>query len=174
MSLDAPSRLERVREYTKSPGFSKLWRYATVSVISTVVNLGGLYVFFRVLKVGSAVESNIIASAIATIPSYYLNRSWAWGKTGRSHVMKEVVPFWVIAAVSLVLSTIAVGVADREARLHLHSHFLETVAVEMANLLTYGLLWVGKFVLFNKVLFAKPTVVAVASGGTATSGGVPS
>ncbi|MDA8292123.1 MAG: GtrA family protein [Actinomycetota bacterium] len=156
MSLDVRTAVDRVREFRSTPGFAKLWRYATVSVISTVLTLGGLYLFFRVLKVGSAAESNVLASSIATVPSYYLNRTWAWGKTGRSHVMREVVPFWVIAAVSLVLSTVAVGVADREARLHLHSHVLETIAVEAANFGTYAVIWVGKFILFNKVLFVKP------------------
>jgi len=152
------TRVERVRDFRSTPGFAKLWRYATVSVISTVLTLGGLYLFFRVLKVGSAVESNVLAASIATVPSYYLNRSWAWGKTGKSHVMREVLPFWVIAGVSLVLSTVAVGIADREARLHLHSHFLETVAVEGANFGTYAIIWIGKFLLFNNVLFVKPSV----------------
>ncbi len=140
----------------KTPDFAKLWRYATVSVISTVISLGGLYLFFRVIKIGSAAESNALASGIATVPSYYLNRTWAWGKTGKSHLMREVVPFWVIAAISVVLSTIAVSFADHEAHRHLHSHTLETLVVEGANFVTYGIIWVGKFILFNKVLFVKP------------------
>ena len=85
----------------------------------------------------------------------------AWGRTGKSHVVREVLPFWAIAAVSLVLSTVAVGVADREARLHLHSHVLETIVVEGANFGTYAIIWIGKFMLFNKVLFAKPSVEPV-------------
>ncbi|MCU1494675.1 MAG: hypothetical protein JWO62_2439 [Acidimicrobiaceae bacterium] len=163
MSLDVPSTLERAREFRRTPGFSKLWRYATVSVISTVMTLGGLYLFFRVLKVGSAAESNLIAASISTVPSYYLNRSWAWGKTGKSHVMREVVPFWVIAFISLGLSTVAVDFADHEAKMHLHSHHLETFFVLGANFATYGLIWVGKFMLFNKVLFAKPAAGIAAS-----------
>ena len=75
-----------------------------------------LYIFFRVAEGRLAPsESNVIATAIATVPSYYLNRTWAWGKTGKSHLMREVVPFWVIAAVSIVLSTVVVGWADHEA-----------------------------------------------------------
>lgn len=156
MSLAAPTKLERAREFRGTPEFSRLWRYATVSVISTVITEVLIYVFFRVLKVGSAAESNAIASSISTVPSYYLNRSWAWGKTGKSHIMREVVPFWVIAAVSVVLSTLFVKFADHEATAHMHSHFLETLVVLGANLFTYGVIWVAKFVFFNKVLFGKP------------------
>jgi len=156
MSPGSSSRLERAREFRRTPAFATLWRYAAVSVISTVLTEVLLYLFFRVAKVGSAAESNALAAGISTVPSYYLNRTWAWGKTGRSHVMREVVPFWTIAAVSLVLSTIAVGAADSAAKASLHSHTFETLAVLGANIGTYAVIWVGKFILFNKVLFVIP------------------
>ncbi|MHB1597820.1 MAG: GtrA family protein [Acidimicrobiales bacterium] len=165
MSPGTSSRLERAREFRHTPAFAKLWRYAAVSVISTVLTEVLLYLFFRVAKVGSAAESNALAAGIATVPSYYLNRTWAWGKTGKSHVMREVVPFWTIAAVSLVLSTIAVGAADGAAKADLHSHSLETLVVLGANIGTYGVIWVAKFVLFNKVLFV-PDPAAVTGPGT--------
>jgi hypothetical protein len=55
-----------------------------------------------------------------------------------------------------VLSTIAVGAADSAARASLHSHTFETLAVLGANIGTYGVIWVAKFILFNKVLFVIP------------------
>lgn len=142
-----------MRDRLSTPEVARLVRYGLVSVVSTVMSLGLLYLFFRVVKVGSAVDANIIATTIATVPSYYLNRTWAWGRTGRSHLMREVVPFWTIAAISLLLSTIAVGLADNEAHRLTHSHFVETVFVLGANFATYGVIWVGKFLLFNRVLF---------------------
>jgi putative flippase GtrA len=145
--------------YTTTPGFRKLWRYVATSAISVVVSLVALYVFYRVVKIGSAGLANVIATAIATVPSYYLNRSWAWGKSGRSDLWREVVPFWLIAFVGLVLSTLAVDLASHEAHRLSHAHEVQTALVEAANLLTYAVLWVGKFLLFNRVLFkgAAPT-----------------
>ena len=43
------------------------------------------------------------------MPAYYLNRAWVWGKRGKSHLTKEVVPFWAFAFSGLVLSTIIVA-----------------------------------------------------------------
>lgn len=146
--------------YSRTPGFAKLWRYGAVSVISTVITLVGLYIFYRVVKVGSATEANVIASAIATVPSYYLNRTWAWGKTGKSHLWREIVPFWVIAATGLTLSSLAVDLASHEAHVISHAHQVQTALVEAANLCTYGLMWVGKYLLFNGLLFKKPVPVA--------------
>jgi putative flippase GtrA len=144
----------RGRAARNSPEFMKVVKYASVSAITTVLSLGLLYVFYRVVKVGSAAEANVIATAITTIPSYYLNRTWAWGKSGKSHLWREVVPFWVIAVISLVLSTAMVALAAHEAHLITHRKEIQTILVEAANLFTYAVLWVGKFMIFNKLLFS--------------------
>ncbi len=144
--------VSRVRVLLRSPGFAKLWRYGAVSVVSTALSLLLLYLFFRVAGM-TATEANIVATVLATPPNYYLNRSWAWGKTGKSHIAREVIPFWVIAAAGLVLSTLAVTAADHAAHHAGLGHHLETLVVLGANFFTYGVIWVGKFILFNRVLF---------------------
>lgn len=141
------------REYARSAHFRRFLRYSTVSVVSTCISLSGLYVFFRVLHVGTATDSNLLATAIASVPAYYLNRTWAWGKSGRSHVFREVVPFWIITILGVVLSSTAVHFAAIEAHHHHLSKDGVTGAVEFANFFTYGVLWFAKFSFFNRVLF---------------------
>ena len=46
---------------------------------------------------------------MASVPAYYLNRTWAWGKSGRSHVFQEVVPFWTMTPIGI---TISIGTAS--------------------------------------------------------------
>ena len=129
-------------------------RFGTVSVISTTVTLGMLYLFYRVVRLSPG-WANVVATAIATIPSYYLNRTWAWGNSGPSHLWREVVPFWIIAFVSLGISTAAVEIAAHEAHHIAHSHEVQTGLVLLANFFTYGCMWVAKFTLFNRVLFVQ-------------------
>lgn len=142
-------------EFRRSPQFGRFWRYSAVSAVSTVISLSGLYLFFRVLHVGSAAVSNLIATSIASIPAYYLNRTWSWGKSGRSHVLREVVPFWAITAFGVIASTIVVHFAANFAYHLAHTHRGRevTIIVEFANLATYGVLWIGKFLVFNRFLF---------------------
>ena len=52
--------------------------------------------------------SNLIAVTLSCIPSYLLNRYWVWGKRGKNHFWREVMPFWAIALVGLALSTLLV------------------------------------------------------------------
>ncbi len=102
----------------------------------------------------SPIVSTVMANVISTVPAYFLTRNWAWGKSGRSHFWHEVAPFWIIAGVSTVLAAIASDAADSVAKHFTHSHFLQTICVAGANLLTYGIIWLVKFFLFNNVLFA--------------------
>jgi len=141
----------RLYIFRNSPDFTKLWRYGTISVVSTVISLSGLFLFYRILSLSPG-WSNIWATVIATIPYYYLNRMWVFQRRGRSHLTKEVIPFWAIAFGSLILSTLAVRFAGYEARA-VGSKTTRAGILLMANFATYGILWLMKFFVFNKILF---------------------
>src|SRR3954453_18743457 len=119
--------------------------YSAVSVIAVVTSQIVLVLCHGVFGL-SAEVSNIIAVAAGTIPSYELNRSWVWGKTSKSNLWKEVIPFWVFSFVGVVFSTVLVSVAT-----DLWGD--TTVIVQAANLAAFGILWVGKFLLLHYVLF---------------------
>src|SRR2546422_7866483 len=149
MSIGPSALLARAR----SPEGKKLVKYSAVSVISVAISLVILTICAGLLR-WSATASNVTAVGLSAIPSYYLNRSWAWGKSGRSHLWKEVAPFWGLAFLGLALSTWWVGITERWAH-HAHvSHVVFTGVVDATNLAAFGVLWIGKFVIFNKVLFA--------------------
>jgi putative flippase GtrA len=136
------------------PGLvGRLTRCMTVSVITTVISLSTIVVGTSVFGI-VAVLANVIATSVATVPSYYLNRRWTWGRRDRSRVWREMVPFWVLAFCGLALSTVTVGIADSWAsRLHLTAT-LHTAAVLAGHLGGFGVLWILQFVLLDRVLFA--------------------
>src|SRR5438477_856687 len=136
----------------RSPEGKKMIRYTMVSVISVVVSQAVLLFCFGLLH-WSARWSNVTACTIATVPSYELNRKWAWGKHGKSHMWKEVAPFWALAFVGLAFSTWSADYAETYVKSHHYSHSVQTVVVAAAALGAFGVLWVGKFIIFNKVLF---------------------
>lgn len=118
--------------------------YSLVSVIAVTVSQVTLVLSHAVFGL-DAVPSNLIAVAAGTVPSYELNRSWVWGKTSKSHVWKEVAPFWALSFLGLVLSTVTVAVVE--------TYNDSTLAISAANLGAFGVLWVGKFLLLHYVLF---------------------
>ena len=140
-----------------TPSGKKMFRYATVSVVSTIISFSLLGLFFGVFRLWSEVPDTVLANMIASVPAYYLNRRWSWGKTGRSHLTREVLPFWAMSIAGISLSILTASYAHHLSNAyHLH-HFGRTVLVEGANTGAFGLLWILKFLLFNR-LFHVPSV----------------
>lgn len=153
------------RAAAKLEPYRKILRYAAVSVVSVGVGqiaLVALYYFGH----WSARWANFGSCIAGGIPSYYLNRRWVWSKSGRSHIGREVAPFWILTFVGLALSTWLAGYAGTFGEAHLHDRRLQTLLVATASIAAFGTLWVIKFVAFNRFMFvtkdeeSTPTTVA--------------
>ncbi len=159
-----------------SPG-RKACRYSIVSVVSVAVSSAVLFLTLYVLALWSAVVCNVVATTVASVPSYYLNRRWAWGKSGKSHLLKEVIPFWALALIGLGLSTGAVALADRYGSDITSSHLGQAIVVVVAQVAGFGVVWVGKFIIFNRLLFvdrSSPALIMVGdAAGDANDGSAP-
>jgi putative flippase GtrA len=143
----------RLISMLRSEGGRKGLRYAAVSAVAIVVSLATLGFCYGVLHL-SAAWSQTIAVVVSTIPSYYLNRAWVWGKNGKSHLWKEVVPFWVISIAQYLISVAVINFGERHVIAATDSKALQTLGLQVISLFTYGVMWIAKFALFNKVLFA--------------------
>ena len=161
------SLIDRALQYARQPKIIRLLKYGSVSVISTTITNVLLFLFFYVFAIASALWCNALATGITTVPAYYLNRNWTWGKRGKSHLWKEVVPFWVIAALSLVLSSLAAAFVAHNATHVTTSRLGKALLVNLANIFTYGCIWIGRFTLYNKVLFKHEPVHEHAHAGVA-------
>jgi putative flippase GtrA len=130
-------------------------RYATVSTIAVCVTQVCLVTAIVVVGLDAA-PANIVAVSIASIPSYLLNRYWTWGKRSPNRFLTEVLPFWVMAITGLGLSTGLVVVADR-----MWDHVATIMA---ANLSGFGIVWVGRYMILDKVLFGVAARAEAAEG----------
>jgi putative flippase GtrA len=144
--------LPAIREKLRTPIAQKLFRYSMASVVAVVVSNAFLLLFLGVINMGEVLASTL-ATTIAAVPSYEMNRKWAWGKTGKSHIMKEVIPFWGLALLGWAFSTLCVWWMGRVAKHDHFSHGAKTFAVLGVYFAAFGVLWVGKFVIFNRVMF---------------------
>ena len=131
----------------------RLVRYGSVSAVSTVVSLSvlGLLVAGRVMAPGWA---NVVATAAGTGPSFELNRRWVWNKTGRRSFAGEIVPFWALSIAGILFALFTASLAQHFSNTHHLQHLARTVVVVGANVAAFGILWVLKFLIFNR-LFAE-------------------
>lgn len=123
----------------------KLIRFGAVSAFNVVLGQALLYGAQTVLD-WPPVQANVVTVAVGTIPAYILSRYWVWEKRGKNHFMREVLPFWILAFIGFVMSTAAVWfVADRWDP--------SPIVINLTSLAAFGVVWVAKFVILDRVLF---------------------
>ncbi len=145
---------ERVRDLLSNPQFAKLAKYTAVSAISALTSLVLLTLIYGVLRLWGEVTSVLVANILAGIPSYLLNRQWVWGKGGRSHLWREVLPFWVVSITGILFALFTASLARNFAQAHHLDHFQRTVLVVGANVSAFAIVWFLKFLILNR-LFAQ-------------------
>ena len=147
----AGGSVKRVVGWLRRGGGRKLFRYSIASVVATAVSQLTLLMLYGVFAVLAARNAAVAATLAGAVPSYFLNRNWAWSRSGRSRVMREVLPYLASTIAGLVFSTWASDMAATHAAGM--SHAWRTAVVSGAYLGSFALLWVAKFVLFDRLLF---------------------
>ena len=126
-------------------------RFTSVSVISTVVSFSSISILYGFHFIKGVIWATVTGNLIATLPSYYLNRSWTWGRRGRSHFLNEIVPFWLMSFLGIGVSMLGAWWARSEVRAHHWAHLLDTGLVSFTNLFSFGLFWALKMMVFNRI-----------------------
>lgn len=127
----------------------RLWRFGAVSVMNVVITQVLLISLYQWTRFG-ATSANVIAVGVSSIPAYLVNRRWVWQRRGTHSLTREIAPFWAYTFAGLALSTAAVTAVDRL--------WESAIAVSLANITAFGVLWVTKFVLLDRWLFAERSV----------------
>jgi putative flippase GtrA len=150
MSPSAQSALASIRN--KGP------RYMAVTVVNVAVGQGLLLLLHSVLH-WNQVVANAVSVLVSAVPAYYLSRAWVWGKSGKSHFKKEVLPFWIFVAIGFVFSTSMVALAAAVTGTNGDAANLTTaqkLLPNLVNMASFGLLWVVRFFLMEKLFQQNP------------------
>jgi putative flippase GtrA len=100
------------------------------------------------------------------IPGYPLNRTWTFGRRGRSRVWSEMVPYWLSAIGGALFAALLVGIVSplvKAAGLTSLATATVDVAVYVA---AYGSVWLLKFAFLDRMLFRPPALHANPCAGS--------
>jgi putative flippase GtrA len=129
----------------------RLVRYTSASVITTIVSLAAVSGFYGLRIIPSVIWATLAGNVVGMIPAYQLNRRWTWGKHGRSHWRREIMPFLGMSVLGIAFSQLGAWWARNEVRSHHWSHLANTGLVDGANLFCFGVFWVLKLIVFNRI-----------------------
>ncbi len=87
-------------------------RYVAVSIIN-VINHQVLLLIANSVWGWPGGWANAFAALVALVPAYVLTRTWVWSVESSISVRREVVPFFSLAILGLVVSSLTSEIADR-------------------------------------------------------------
>lgn len=131
-----PRTVPRLVGPTALPSTARLVRYGAVSSVNIVGHQAILYVANSVADVAGG-QANALAAIIMCLPAYLLSRNWVWDVDGAHSLRGQVLPFWIITVVGLVVSTVLAAIAQ--------ALFGGGIAVNAAAFAGYFLVWIAKF-----------------------------
>ena len=153
--------------------FSRFAVAAVAAVAASQITLAVCLGFF-----GLPAGRSALAAWLAGAGTSYLVSRWAWERRGRPHLLKETLPFWVVAVGAAVVLTSTTKFANQRAMTMGLSHkqvvLFDGIAFLIANCVTF----LTRFLIFHYVLFkdrgtktATAAAVPRAGAGSASSTG---
>jgi len=124
-------------------------RYASTSLIMVALTQISIAFLVEIVE-WNAVRANLASTMLVSIPAFLTNKYWVWGKAGRARIRREVIPFWVFTVAGWGLSTLAVALAADNTK---EETFFHLVAVLIASIAGFGVLWVLKYLFLDKLMF---------------------
>ena len=95
--------------------------------------------------------SSTIAWVAGAVPNYWLNRTWTWQRRGRPSLRHEVLPYVAIILATLLLAAVVTSRRGRLAARPRRLGTVRTVAVAVAFLGVYVIMFVVRYLLLDRL-----------------------
>lgn len=130
-------------------------RFTRYSIGSVVAFATSQVVFYALYSLGAGARASSILAMLAGVPpAYHLNRRWAFGREGRSSFTREVLPYLSVVAISITLATLGTELAEDWILTWELPRWQLSLAVTGAFAAVNGALFITKYVVFDRWLFA--------------------
>jgi putative flippase GtrA len=141
--------------HARSDEGRKQLRYAGVSVV--FVPLGQIMIQVLAATVYANTPNNftwasITAAAIGTVPNFFANKYLVWKETSSENLRTQVLVFWVAAMLGVGLATLLTYLVEQQVH-NKTSGVVEAVAVFFAQLIGFGIVWIGRYLILDRWLF---------------------
>jgi putative flippase GtrA len=147
--LDRNSIITRAWLINHRAQISRLARYAATSGLAFALSEATLLILYG-SGIANATLAAVIANLAGTVPSYLMSRYWIWKDAPRARVARQVVLYWCTSIICIILTSLATGaIAD----LVPAGHRFHLAIVGVGFLVVNVIFWLGKFVLYQKVIF---------------------
>ena len=139
----------RVIAYARTEQVAKKLRYAGVSVV--FLPIGQILVQVFGLWLDNYTTASLLAAAVNTLPNFFANKYFVWRLTSRENLRSQVLVFWVAVMLGVSLATLFTLLIENT--MADQTQLVRAAAVFVAQVLGFGIVWVGRFLLLDRWLF---------------------
>jgi len=142
-------------DHAKSAEGRKQLRYAAVSIV--FVPVGQVLIQILAATVFKGNENNftwasITSAAILTLPNFFANRYLVWKVNSTDRLRTQVLVFWVAAMLGVTFATLLTFIVEGQVHGKV-SGVVEAICVFFAQLVGFGIVWVGRYLILDRWLF---------------------
>ncbi|OBI62645.1 hypothetical protein [Mycobacterium sp. E796] len=137
-------------------GTRKKLRYAAVAAAFLPIGQGLIQVMG--LWLNSYTAASLLAAAIVTVPNFFANKHFVWRVTSAEHLRKQVIVFWLVVMLAVALATLFTSLVD--GAMAGETTPLHGAAVFLVQVLGFGVVWVGRFLILDRWFFNSQTAHA--------------
>ena len=140
--------------YARTEETRKKLRYAGVSVVFLPLGQGLVQVLG--LWLDDYTTATLLAYAIATVPGFFAYKRFVWRDMSRENLRRQVLVFWAAMMLTVSLATlfsylVQNAMADQTV-------LVRGAAVFCAQMLGFGIVWVGRFLMLDRWLSARSQI----------------
>jgi putative flippase GtrA len=117
----------------------------------------------------SAAASGAVAFIVGAVPNFVIHRFWTWQRQGRAGMRRELTRYLGVITLNGLLATAVTAGTDRVVGAGIDDHTLRTMVLAVTFAASYGLLFVLKFTLLDRLVFAPRVEDPAAAAGTERS-----
>jgi putative flippase GtrA len=133
-----------------------------VSVASVPVGQGliqGLGLWFH-----NYAAASLVTAVVVTVPSFFILKYYVWRDRSGENLGGQMIGFWVVMMLAFSLATLFTYIVDHAA--NAQTTLFRGTAVFCAQLFAFGIVWVGRYIVFDRWLFKRPADTADAMMAT--------
>lgn len=127
----------------------KKLRYAGVSAASVPIGQGLIQVLG--LWLDNYAAASLLTAAIVTVPSFFILKYFVWQDTSGENLRRQVLAFWAAMMLAFSLATLFSYAIDHATAGQ--TTLFRGTAVLCAQLLAFGIVWVGRYLMLDRWLF---------------------
>jgi putative flippase GtrA len=130
----------------------KKLRYAGVSMVFVPIGQGLIQLVG--LWLDDYATATLVVMVIIMVPSFFVNKHFVWRVTSSENLRRQVLVFCVVMTLSFALAAFFSYIVD--AATAGETTPIRGTAVFLAQLLGFGIVWIGRYVFLDRWLFKTP------------------